>query len=109
MVNRYRGEVAVELDGKQWVVCLTLGALAEWEAAFEVDDLSALATRFGSGKLSAKDMLRILGAGLRGAGHPLTDEEVAEMQVRGGALGYAQIVSELLKATFSADTDDVTA
>ena len=100
MVNRHRGEVAASLDGREWALCLTLGALAELEAAFEADDLTALIARFSSGRLSARDMLRIIAAGLRGGGHTLTVEDVAEMRADGGAAGYARIVSELLTATF---------
>ena len=100
MVNRYRGEISAELDGRSWTLCLTLGALAELETAFKVDDLSMLTERFASGRLSAIDMLRIIGAGLRGAGHTLSDEDVKEMQVDGAAVGYANIVTDLLTATF---------
>ncbi len=100
MVNKYRGEVAANLDGKTWTLCLTLGALAELEAAFEVDDLTALIARFSSGNLSARDMLRVIGAGLRGGGYTVNDADVREMQAEGGAVGYAKIVSQLLTATF---------
>lgn len=103
MVNRHRGEMGAVLDGREWVLCLTLGALAELEAAFEADDLGALAARFSSGKLSSRDMLRILTAGLRGGGHSVTEEDVAGMQADGGAAGFARIVGELLTATFGAD------
>ena len=44
---------------------LTLGALAELEAAFGAADLVALTERFGSGRLTARDLTRIIGAGLR--------------------------------------------
>ncbi|GGA93629.1 hypothetical protein GCM10011491_22290 [Brucella endophytica] len=100
MVNRHRGEVAAILDGREWALCLTLGALAELEAAFEAEDLTALIARFSSARLSARDMIRIITAGLRGGGHTLTEEDVAEMRADGGAAGYARIVSELLTATF---------
>ena len=100
MVNRHRGEIAATLDGREWTLCLTLGALAELEHAFNVKDLSALTGHFGSGHLSATDMIRVIGAGLRGAGHTLSDDEVREMQVDGAAVGYARIVSNLLAATF---------
>ena len=100
MVNKHRGEVAAELDGRTFTLCLTLGALAELETAFEVEDLTALIARFSSTSLSARDMLKIIGAGLRGGGHLLTDAEIVEMQAEGGALGYARIVSQLLQATF---------
>ena len=62
---------------------LTLGALAELEAAFGADDLVALAERFGTGRLTARDLMRIIGAGLRGAGEAVTDDEVAAMTVAG--------------------------
>ncbi len=103
MVNRHRGEIEAELGGRRRRLCLTLGALAELEAAFGADDLSALAERFGSGRLSARDALRVIGAGLRGAGETITDEEVAQLASGAGAAGYVRIVVELLSATFGAD------
>ncbi|HRF07209.1 MAG TPA: gene transfer agent family protein [Xanthobacteraceae bacterium] len=100
MVNRHRGEIEAELGGRRRRLCLTLGALAELEAAFGADDLSALAERFSSGKLSARDALRVIGAGLRGAGEEIADEEVAQLASREGAAGYVRVVVELLSATF---------
>jgi hypothetical protein len=103
MVNRHRGEIEAELGGGRRRLCLTLGALAELESAFGADDLSALAERFGNGRLSARDAVRVIGAGLRGAGEKITDEEVAQLASREGAAGYVRIVVELLSATFGAD------
>lgn len=101
MANRHRGEVPARLDGRNYTLCLTLGALAELEEAFEAQDLTALTERFSSGRLKATDMRRIIGAGLRGAGFTFTDEEVSEMQVDGGAVGFARLVAELLSVTFA--------
>ena len=98
--NRRRGEIAAELDGRPYRLCLTLGALAELEAAFAADDLGKLVERFSSGRLSALDMMRIMGAGLRGAGEALSDEDVGRMRAAGGVAGFAKIVGELLTATF---------
>ncbi|PRD45992.1 transfer Agent [Phyllobacterium phragmitis] len=102
MVNRHRGEVGAVLDGREWALCLTLGALAELEAAFEAEDLTALIARFSSARLSARDMVRIITAGLRGGGHSVTEDDVAQMQADGGAAGFARIVSELLTVAFGA-------
>ncbi len=99
--NRRRGEVEALLDGERRILCLTLGALAELETAFAVDDLNGLAMRFSSGRLKAADMIRIIGAGLRGGGNLLSDDEVAAMSVEGGIVTYAGIVGELLTATFA--------
>jgi hypothetical protein len=103
MPNKYRGEIAAELGGARRTLVLTLGALAELESAFGADDLVALVERFGSGRLSARDLVRIIGAGLRGAGETIGDDEVAAMTVDGGAAGYVRIAAELIAATF-ADT-----
>ena len=102
MVNRLRGEIEAVLDGRPWTLCLTLGALAELEAALGAGDLLALAKRFEDGKLAARDAIRILGAGLRGAGNDIDDAAVAGMRAEGGAAGYVAIVAELLAATFGA-------
>lgn len=100
IINRHRGEISARLDGKDWTLCLTLGALAELEATFVVDDIATLAERFSTGRLSSGDMLNLIAAGLRGAGHTLSNDEVSAMQAEGGATGFAKIVTELLTATF---------
>jgi hypothetical protein len=100
MANRHRGEIEAEIGGERRRLVLTLGALAELEAAFGAGDLVALAERFGSGRLGARDLVRIIGAGLRGAGEDVADDAVARMAVAGGAAGYARIAAELIAATF---------
>jgi hypothetical protein len=44
--------------------------------------------------------VRIIGAGLRGGGEAVSDEEVAAMRCDGGAAGFAAIAAELLAVTF---------
>ncbi|MEL7228628.1 MAG: gene transfer agent family protein [Pseudomonadota bacterium] len=106
MANRYRGEIDAVLDGRTYTLCLTLGALAHLEEAFESENLTALTQRFSSGALSAQDLLRIVGAGLRGGGHDISDAELATMQAEGGAVGFVRIASELLSVTFGASNGD---
>ncbi|WP_022721478.1 gene transfer agent family protein [Rhodopseudomonas sp. B29] len=100
MANRHRGEIEAELGGRRRTLVLTLGALAELEAAFGAGDLVALAERFGSGRLSAHDLIRIIGAGLRGAGETISDDEVAAMTTERGVAGFASTAAALLAATF---------
>ncbi|MCY0094444.1 gene transfer agent family protein [Hoeflea ulvae] len=104
--NRHRGEIAAEFDGETRLLCLTLGALAELESAFGVANLMELAGRFEAGRLSAGDIIRIVGAGLRGAGNRLSDEDVAEMSTEGGAVGFARIATELLWVSFGGEQAD---
>ncbi|SOE17467.1 tail tube GTA-gp10-like protein [Hoeflea halophila] len=98
--NRHRGEIAAKFDGETRLMCLTLGALAELESAFDVANLGELAGRFEAGQLSAGDIIRIVGAGLRGAGNRLSDDDVAEMSTEDGAAGFARIATELLWVSF---------
>ena len=106
MANRHRGEIAAVLGGRERILCLTLGALAELEAALGVGDLVALAERLGSGRLSARDVAKIIGCGLRGAGEKVSDDEVAAMRAEGGVAGFARIAAELIKATFGGEGEE---
>lgn len=101
MVNRHRGEIEANLDGKAYRLCLTLGALAELEYAFGEDDMLAVAERFEAGRIAASDTIKMIGAGLRGAGYDIDDNAVASMRVEGGAAGFVDIVARLLGATFA--------
>ena len=102
MANQHRGEIEAVLDGAPYRLCLTLGALAELEAAFGAEDMLALANRFSGGRIAARDAIRIIGAGLRSCGHMVEDAAVADMRVDGGAAGFVDIVARLLRATFGA-------
>jgi hypothetical protein len=103
MANRHRGEIAAVLDGRERTLCLTLGALAELEASFGVQDLVALASRVETGRLSARDIAKIIGCGLQGAGDAVSDDEVAAMRTDGGVAGFAKIAAELIRVTFGAE------
>ncbi|VAV95979.1 Gene Transfer Agent (GTA) ORFG10 [hydrothermal vent metagenome] len=99
--NRHRGEIVTEIEGKTYRLCLTLGALAELETAFGDTDLLALAERFEKGRISASDAIKVIGAGLRGGGHVISNQELSCLQIDGGAGGYLRLVVDLLEATFS--------
>lgn len=103
MVNVQRGEIAAILDGEERTLCLTLGALAELEARLQTGDLVGLSERFASGRVSARDLTAILGAGLRGGGNAISDDDLARMAIEGGLKGAAEIAARLLRATFGAE------
>jgi Phage tail tube protein, GTA-gp10 len=103
MANRHRGEIEAELGGQNYNLCLTLGALAEIEHAYGGEDLIAIAERFETGRIKATDAICVIGAGLRGAGYTISDDEISKLSVADGAAGYLRIVADLLKATFTND------
>ena len=98
--NRRRGEVCARLDGRDYRLRLTLGALAELEDAYGAEDLQALVARFSAGRFSARDLIRIIAAGLRGGGHDVADADVAAMQGGNGVAGHARLAADLLAAAF---------
>jgi len=98
MANRHRGEVEAVFGGRRYILCLTLGGLAELEASFGADGLADLGARLGAG-LSARDVIRILAVGLRGGGTAISDEEVAQFPLADFA-AYAEAVRALLASTF---------
>ena len=78
-MNAARGEVRVQLDGEMRVLCLTLGALAEIETALDLDGLDDLVRRLRS--LSARDLIVILAALLRGGGEAAFADRLATAKV----------------------------
>ncbi|NIX76898.1 gene transfer agent family protein [Microvirga terricola] len=102
MANKRRGEVSLQLGSGCYTLCLTLGALAELEDAFGVQDLLALAERFSTGRLSSRDLLAILAVALRGGGHDVSDADVAALPLHDGIEPVAAAIADLLVATFGA-------
>ncbi len=101
MVNSLRGEVSAKLDGRDYTMCLTLGALASLEGNLGVANLGALANKFSSGTLSADELIKVITAGLLGGGHDCSEDDVARMRADGGASGFVDIAARLLSATFT--------
>lgn len=108
MPNRRRGEVPLALGGRGWTLCLTLGALAELESAFGVEDLAGLGERFAGGRLSGRDLVTILTVALRGGGHAVTEAEVAALPLAEGLEPVVAALGELLIATFGVEGEEAT-
>ena len=77
--NGVRGEVTAAVAGAERRLCLTLGALAEIETALACEGVGALAERMRA--LSARDLLAVLAALLRGGGETDLAAAVAEAGV----------------------------
>lgn len=83
-MNGARGEVGLMIGGTERRLCLTLGALAELEAAFGCSRISELEARLRAA--SAADMQVVLAALLRGGGEAA---ELARGDVAPGAAAAA--------------------
>ena len=100
MGNRFRGDVDVTVDGVRHVARLTLGALAELEERLDETSLVGLVERFEGNAFSSRDVIALLGAGLRGGGADILDVALARAEVGGGPMGAARCAAELLARAF---------
>ncbi|MCC5993403.1 MAG: gene transfer agent family protein [Rhodobacteraceae bacterium] len=101
MTNPYAGEVRLVIDGTPHRLRLTLGALAELEAAMQADTILALVERFESGQIAARDVLVLIVAGLRGGGWKGQAADLLEAEIEGGLPAAAQAAAELLARAFT--------
>lgn len=84
MVNRARGEAALEAGGRQYRLLLTLGALAEIEDGLGLDDLSGIGARLKQPR--AADLAIVAGCLLRGGGHEMCPADVLRLECDLGTL-----------------------
>ncbi|NCM96709.1 MAG: gene transfer agent family protein [Rhodobacterales bacterium] len=101
MVNPFAGEVAILLDGQRHVARLTLGALAEMEAALESGSMIDLVERFEAGRFSTRDVLALVVAGLRGGGWQGHAADLRTVEIGGGPIAAARAAAELLARAFA--------
>lgn len=100
MANRHRGDVDLVLPGETLTLRLTLGALAEIEAAFGVSDLAALGERLSQGRIASADLIRLLAAAVRGGGQRLSDGEFASRVTAAELPACIAALGELFALTF---------
>lgn len=102
MVNPWAGEAVIRLDGTEYPCKLTLGALAELEAALGADTLVALVERFESGAFKSRDVLALIVAGLRGGGWRGQADDLLTVEIAGGPVEAARVAAVLLSRAFLA-------
>lgn len=101
MANPWAGEVCLTIDGQAHRMKLTLGALAELEAALEQGTLVDLVARFETGACSSRDILALIVAGLRGGGWQGSPADLMTAEIEGGPMAAAQAAAHLLVRAFS--------
>jgi len=101
MANPWAGEVALVIGGERHVMRLTLGALAELEAALEQGSLVDLVERFEEGAFSSRDVLALIVAGLRGGGWRGSAADLLSAEIEGGPLAAARAAAKLLARAFA--------
>ena len=85
--NAARGETTLQVDGRPLILCLTLGALARLETAFDVTTMAALEARLRN--LSGRDLLVVVSALIMGDGQSLTPDDLAKAHIDPAAAASA--------------------
>ncbi|PJI92150.1 tail tube GTA-gp10-like protein [Yoonia maricola] len=101
MTNPWAGEVAVVIDGVPHDCKLTLGALAELEAALGEGSLVDLIRRFEGAAFSGADVMAVVVAGLRGGGWAGTSADLMTAEIAGGPVGAAKAAALMLARAFA--------
>jgi hypothetical protein len=101
MVNPFRGEVALQVNGETLPMRLSLGALANLEDRLSAEGLLPLIERFESSAFKANDIIVLLHSGLMGAGWTGTETELRSATIEGGPMEAARAAGTLLRVTFS--------
>jgi hypothetical protein len=99
MVNSVRGEVPLEIDGKTYKLCLTLGALAEIEDSLKLESIKDLDARLTE-KPRVNDFVAILLALLHGGGH----DDVTKADLMKWPMNLGVLMPKIM-ACFSAGDD----
>lgn len=100
LANPWAGEVIVTINGDPHCCKLTLGTLAELEAALGEDTLIALVQRFEGEAFSSRDVMALLVAGLRGGGWQGVAADLLTADIEGGPVGAAKAAAMLLARAF---------
>ncbi|SFF83257.1 Phage tail tube protein, GTA-gp10 [Roseobacter denitrificans OCh 114] len=88
------------INGKTYVMRLTLGALAELEAGLNEKSIVSLVERFEGQAFSSRDVLALLEAGLKGGRCDLPEGTLQHAEIAGGPMAAAKAAAELLARAF---------
>lgn len=92
MANRVRGEAEITVCGEKATVRLHMGALAELEEEFGVDNYGEALDKLQSG-LSATAMVKFLRAILRANGHEALSARAHEVSPAEGTSAFLAVIS----------------
>ena len=101
MANPWRSEVEVIVNGESVAARLTLGALAELEAANGSQSLFELIERFEARRFRTEDVIDVLCAGLRGGGWVGSRDDLLAAEVEGGPIAAGKAAGALLLRAFA--------
>ena len=101
MANKARGEQTVKVNGKEYTLCMTLGALADLEDNLNIKSIDKLGEKFSS-QPRAKDIIILLTALARGGGH----DDITDSTFRNVTIPEMKEIMSKIQGVMGAATED---
>ena len=105
MTNPLKGEVLVELAGEEYKARLSLDAIMKLEQTLGMG-IVKLMMNLSEANVRITDLVAVLVAALRGGGNDVKDAEVKNIVSDAGLMEATKVVSELLAAGLTADSEE---
>ena len=105
--NKLKGEILLNLAGKDYKARLTMNAIMQIESACNCGIIK-LATRMSEADIRMTDIIEVLLPALRGGGNDLNRKDVIEIVENAGIVKSTTAVANLLSNTLTDDSQEET-
>lgn len=104
-VNKLKGEILVELAGKQFKGRLTVDSIIKIEDAVDMGIIK-LAQKMADGDVRMSQVIAVLTPALRGGGNDLQPNDVVKLVEETGLVKSMKAVAELLAMSLTDNSDE---
>jgi len=105
--NKLKGEISVNLAGKEYNCRLTIDAVMKIEDSCNCGIIK-LATKMGEGDIRMSEIINVLTPALRGGGNDLQHKDVVALVQKAGIVKATGAVANLLAKTLTDDSEEAT-
>lgn len=107
MANPLKGEITVQLAGKDYKCRLTVDAIMQIEDACDCGVIK-LATKMSEGDIRLNEIINVLTPALRGGGNDLQRKDVVNIVQEAGIVKATAAVANLLAKSLTDDSEEAT-
>jgi len=105
--NKLKGEITVQLAGKDYKCRLTVDAIMKVEDSCDCGIIK-LATKMGEGDIRMSEIINVLTPALRGGGNDMQHKDVIALVQKAGIVKSTAAVANLLAKTLTDDSEEAT-
>ena len=105
--NKLKGEISIELAGKEYKCRLTIDSVMKIEDSCNCGIIK-LATKMGDGDIRMSEIINVLTPALRGGGNDMQHKDVIALVQKAGIVKSTAAVAILLTKTLTDDSEETT-